>query len=172
MSDQSMPVWALLKAEISGTDKSHHVANRVLKTLGITRPAVDVHDVARRLGIVVKEPPVHPVAGEITSTENSALVQLNGIEPPVRRRFTLAHEIGHLLLHPSGRRFRDVTFEGNPEESEANQFAADLLMPLWMLDAYASAYGNNVAMLAKTFAVSQHAMQIQVDKLTGYPVRW
>lgn len=44
--------------------------------------------------------------------------------------FTVFHEIGHLLLHPETPLFvegRD--YDGSQEESEANQFAADTLVP-------------------------------------------
>ncbi|WP_189042222.1 ImmA/IrrE family metallo-endopeptidase [Micromonospora sonchi] len=42
-----------------------------------------------------------------------------------RDRFTLAHELGHLVLHT----FRPWTTHGQAEE-EANQFAMALMMPL------------------------------------------
>lgn len=60
----------------------------------------------------------------------------NGYLP--RRRFTLAHEIGHYCLHTSstGEGFTDsrrtmsrTATMWDAKEREANQFAADLLMP-------------------------------------------
>jgi Zn-dependent peptidase ImmA (M78 family) len=53
------------------------------------------------------------------------------------RRFTIAHEIGHWILHPAGQSFRHRPITGaeraNPtrpvEEREADLFAAELLMP-------------------------------------------
>lgn len=53
------------------------------------------------------------------------------------QRFTLAHEIGHWLLHPEEVKFRDapimaldsVSLTRDPSEREANAFAAELLMP-------------------------------------------
>lgn len=55
----------------------------------------------------------------------------NNGESPMRRRFNLAHELGHLLLHNSV----DNIFELNSKvyknilERQANQFASDLLLP-------------------------------------------
>jgi Zn-dependent peptidase ImmA (M78 family)/transcriptional regulator with XRE-family HTH domain len=49
-----------------------------------------------------------------------ALVLLNAHHPADRMRHTLAHEVGHLAMH----RFPTPTME-----DEANQFAAELLMP-------------------------------------------
>ncbi|GAB3448240.1 helix-turn-helix domain-containing protein [Actinophytocola sediminis] len=42
---------------------------------------------------------------------------------PMRRRFSVAHELGHLLLHP------DPVPGSGKHEREANTFAAELLMP-------------------------------------------
>lgn len=49
------------------------------------------------------------------------VVLLNGGYPSDRKRHTLAHELGHLVMHA-----RDISSE--PEE-EADEFAAELLMP-------------------------------------------
>ncbi len=45
--------------------------------------------------------------------------------PPDRRRFTLAHELGHLILHRDEFADEDVT----RQEGEANTFASEFLMP-------------------------------------------
>jgi len=48
------------------------------------------------------------------------LILLNALHPADRMRFTLAHELGHLVMH----RFPTVSME-----DEANEFASALLMP-------------------------------------------
>src|SRR5260221_2966706 len=48
------------------------------------------------------------------------LVLLNGQHPADRMRFTLAHELGHLVMH---------RFPTAEMEEEANEFASALLMP-------------------------------------------
>ena len=172
-SPNNTPAWLRLRSELAPTDRPHHVANRVLKALGVTtRAPVDVHSVARRLDVEIKEVPEPGWAGAVASTDRSAVIWLRASDATVRKRFTVAHELGHLFLHPLGREFRDVTFKGGRRESDANQFAADLLIPLWMLDGYVASSAGNVAALAKTFRVSAHAMQIQLSKLAGDRVRW
>lgn len=42
--------------------------------------------------------------------------------PPDRQRFTLAHELGHLVMHSNAR-------PDDPLETEANRFASEFLMP-------------------------------------------
>src|SRR5206468_12398306 len=63
--------------------------------------------------------------------------------PRVRQRFTLAHEFGHLVMRHHEHPVRDLSFlnqrhrdpeviawePADPMEVEANQFAAELLMP-------------------------------------------
>jgi Zn-dependent peptidase ImmA (M78 family) len=154
------------------SERPHHAANRLLKTLGVTRAPVDVKWVAEALDVRVIEVNQPGWAGAITSTNNTATIWVNAADAPVRKRFTIAHELGHLFLHPAGQEFRDATFTGGPKESEANWFAADLLMPLWMLDSYASSIGADAEELARMFQVSSHAMGIQLAKLNGNAVRW
>lgn len=45
-----------------------------------------------------------------------------------RRIFSVAHELGHILLHLNSFN-SDITYEDDKEEKEADQFAAELLMP-------------------------------------------
>ncbi|UNX55202.1 ImmA/IrrE family metallo-endopeptidase [Georgenia sp. TF02-10] len=54
-------------------------------------------------------------------SDDYAVVMLNSAAPPDRKRLTLAHELGHLVLHSQ---YTDGDLEGH-----ANAFAAELLMP-------------------------------------------
>ena len=65
---------------------------------------------------------------------------------PARLRFTLAHELGHLLLSHLA--------EGSREEREANIFAAQLLMPLPVLDRLLAEGRLTPAALAERCGVS------------------
>lgn len=109
-------------------------------------PPVDVDHIARLLGIDVIEC-AHSDAediktiGKITlSPESKAKVWINPLENSYipRRRFTLAHEIGHFCMHRSSNTTTFVDTKGtmnrsesywDKHEFEANNFAADLLMP-------------------------------------------
>ena len=75
----------------------------------------------------------------------------------VRNRFTVAHELGHVLL---GHTERSVPVELNSKdyyECEANQFAAELIMPLTLLKNAIKKY-RTVGELAYAFWVSKEAM--------------
>lgn len=105
---------------------------------------------------------------------------------PGRRRFTIAHEIGHLLLHvpvlhesfadkPADIREID---EGPPGEAlpelrgrerEANVFARELLMPEGLVNEQAHATGCNLPALANRFEVSVPAMRLRLRLLKLLP---
>lgn len=104
---------------------------------------------------------------------------------PGRRRFTIAHEIGHLVLHVPLRRelFCDRPADiretegppgaGPPElgrrEREANLFARELLMPETLVERQARATGFNLPALAKRFEVSVPAMRLRLRLLKLLP---
>lgn len=81
-----------------------------------------------------------------------------------RRRFSIAHELGHYLLH------RDLIAAGmapGPQhEREANEFAAELLMPE---EVIRRAEVNQLAELTGRFLVSRTALQVRLERLGILP---
>ena len=105
---------------------------------------------------------------------------------PGRRRFTIAHEIGHLLLHvpvlhqvfydrPGDIREIDEAPDGEElaelrrREREANVFARELLMPAPLVAEQAHATGFNLPALANRFEVSVPAMRLRLRLLKLLP---
>jgi Zn-dependent peptidase ImmA (M78 family) len=98
---------------------------------------------------------------------------VNANQAPVRRRFSAAHEIGHHVLgHADGSVFDyafPTTAEGEPpgynpqHEREANQFAAELLMPEENL--VEDAPSLSLARLARRYEVSTEAMSFRLLNL-------
>ena len=109
------------------------------------RAPVPVEKIARKYAQVIREALPFDVSGMLVPLpplkgEPRWAIVVNANDPPVRQRFTIAHELGHLLIHKystthaDGRyqvRFRnEKSATGSVrEEIEANQFAAELLMP-------------------------------------------
>ena len=94
---------------------------------------------------------------------------VDATEPSVRQRFTAAHELGHFTLHRQliGDSHADnylLRAEGltGYQETQANAFAADLLMPRDLIAQKMAAGVTTVAELAKAFGVSQIAMSIRL----------
>ncbi|MCX6373029.1 MAG: ImmA/IrrE family metallo-endopeptidase [Actinobacteria bacterium] len=85
-----------------------------------------------------------------------------------RRRFTIAHEIGHFVLHEERCRpvhYGSVAEAGRAEEREADAFAAELLMPEPLVREAVREHGPDVNRLADRFEVGRKAMQARLREL-------
>jgi Zn-dependent peptidase ImmA (M78 family) len=86
---------------------------------------------------------------------------------PLRDRFTIAHELGHLLLHkPSERSWAARKGPGGRLEWEANWFAAGFLMPCKAVEEQIND-GAKAVDLAAHFGVSLAAAEIRYDNVRG-----
>lgn len=94
----------------------------------------------------------------------------NITEPPSRQRFTQAHELGHVLLNHVGKNKspkRDTTFkfrEGDWTETDANRFAAELIMPEKYVRHLAGKV-TDIGKLAREFGVSPWAMRYRLKNI-------
>jgi Zn-dependent peptidase ImmA (M78 family)/transcriptional regulator with XRE-family HTH domain len=101
-------------------------------------PIADVAILADEVGVVVarmplgNDPDSPDGCSAIDPDTGVPYVLINSDKPRVRRRFTIAHELGHLALGhlDGGQVVVDETVGGkSAEEKQANTFAAGLLMP-------------------------------------------
>jgi Zn-dependent peptidase ImmA (M78 family) len=128
------------------------------------------------LGLAVQEVEALDVSGMLIPADRAILVNAGEARrSPARRRFTIAHEIGHWVCHsqgakPAERFCRDVgVAEGAGIEREANAFAAELLMPAEHVIEEADRLRMNVLALATLFEVSRPAMQFRLINLGVLP---
>lgn len=137
----------------------------------MTSAPVDVLACAKAVGLPVFSVDLpRGVSGMLKRIDGDAFeCYVDGSEPSVRQRFTAAHELGHFVLHRGsiGQRHEDnyrLRAEGmtNWQETEANQFAADLLMPRPLIDEAIAAGTTSVKGLAVLFKVSEIAMSIRL----------
>jgi Zn-dependent peptidase ImmA (M78 family) len=155
-------------------------AQKILEEHGIEEPPIPVEELARLVGAEVQRRPNGPdISGLLYRDDSNPDVVVIGVnldEAPVRQRFTIAHELGHLLMHPGRQLWVDRSVRVNlrevgehgrgGEEREANWFAADLLMPEHMVRTTAARLAQRrqvtedslVLALADTFQVSRQAM--------------
>jgi Zn-dependent peptidase ImmA (M78 family) len=137
--------------------------NGLINEFGIVDPPVDPVRIAREIGVGVifaQFSADHDnISGFYDVAENSIYVNRN--EYPLRQTFTVAHELGHKVLHEEWARssdykvlLRDQLFSSEDDfhEKEANSFAANLLVPRHMLDRYWR--GATAEQLSQLFAVS------------------
>jgi Zn-dependent peptidase ImmA (M78 family) len=106
------------------------------------------------------------------SNDQKYYIHVNESHAPTRKRFTVAHELGHYcydkeLLDSAGmilERNNNYSPVVNEIEVKANQFAAELLMPQkHFLKQYSDL--KTVDLLAKYFFVSELAIKIRLINL-------
>ena len=139
-------------------------------------PPVDVAGLSRRCGVRVLDFNfAGMVDGMVVQLPDGPAIGLDTGQPNrQRRRFTLAHELGHHLLRHSASFHLDFFDVGGSagdapgynwqHERAANEFAANLLMPGDMVRQAADRM-SSVDRLAATFDVSRQAMAFRLTAL-------
>jgi Zn-dependent peptidase ImmA (M78 family)/DNA-binding XRE family transcriptional regulator len=135
---------------------------------------IQVDELAATLGALVL--PWHfedALSGLVVELEGGPVIGINDSHASVRQRFTLAHELGHLLLRHGEQFHLDLSSDadiGDPPgyqskaEREANEFAANLLMPAATLRSEFSQHPG-IEHLARRFEVSDLAMRYRLANL-------
>ena len=149
---------------------------KLLRRLQPSAP-VNVTGIARFLGLNVWESSELPkdVAGKLMVDKTNGGVRgysviVRAQDPLVRKRFTVAHEVAHYLLHSrlfSKEIVDDALYRSalsSPIEAEANALAADLLMPRHLLAPIEDLMP--IKELADMFQVSEQAMKIRLGRQT------
>jgi Zn-dependent peptidase ImmA (M78 family) len=112
-------------------------ARQLIADLRIKRAEeIDIELIAAHYDILVRRVPLQHEEGRLLRTEKYGII--NVADEAYRSnkwRFVIAHEVGHFLRHPNNDNFEACTkgdlsnYVGNGRESEANDFASELLMP-------------------------------------------
>lgn len=160
--------------DVLGAD-SAHAALQLLERLDIHAPPVMLGPIARACGVrVLGWDFDEAVSGLLLDLEGGPAIGYNRNHARPRRRFTVAHELGHWLLRHHEHFHVDLSTptaeSGEPpgfnwqDERAANQFAAELLMPTDMVeDAYRA--DPKTTPLARRFMVSPQAIAFRVGNL-------
>lgn len=148
---------------------------RLLSEFDVQHPPVDPIRIARDLGVNVYfvgfDQPHTNISGFYDCEENAIFV--NREEFPLRQTFTVAHELGHKVLHEDWAKSADYKVllrdqslqEKTPQEQEANSFAASLLTPRFLMDRYWQKL--SVEQLSQLFAVSVPVIKNRLSFLYG-----
>ena len=122
---------------------SRDLAWRVLLNEGVTELPIKITALCKQMGIRVSYfDPVDDSDGYSTIFLGRPRIFVSRSCTPERQRFTIAHELGHILLGHVGEYDlvnREPSSGDSPIEHEANVFASRLLAPacvLWALEAY------------------------------------
>lgn len=154
--------------------RAHAVRERYLALFGGEGLPVPVEAIADDLlGLRIEESWDIDCSGMLLPAERK--IVLNAHErvggrndPPLRRfRFTIAHEIGHWVMHRGQQTLfcrskevqpDDEEVEGPDIEEEASIFAASLLMPRDLMQRYWERVGKNHGVMCEVFDCSGAAM--------------
>jgi len=109
----------------------------IIQDLNIRYPSeIYVRDIAMSLGALVRERELEGCEARLVRKGSMGIISVNGLIPEEgRKRFAIAHEIGHFILHTGTQLIlcneEDMYIwkESKTQEIEANEFAAGLLMP-------------------------------------------
>ncbi|MDA3616684.1 ImmA/IrrE family metallo-endopeptidase [Polluticaenibacter yanchengensis] len=144
--------------------------------------AIDIEKITKDLGInLVQYMFDEDISGVLVTKDKISTIGVNQAHSEVRRRFTIAHELGHYILHRNeGNMFMDkILFRKSTDykekdlklEIEANYFAANVLMPEEDIFEYITENNidfhedDEVRQLAKVFKVSSWAMTYRLINL-------
>jgi Zn-dependent peptidase ImmA (M78 family) len=159
-------------------------ARRLLTELGIEAPdqldQLDVEDIAAHKGAAVMKRDLAGCDGRLLRSGDDALIVVDSrAYQSAKWRFTIAHELGHLLLHKDIDSLKLCTerdmndYSGSGREQEANEFAAELLMPKAIFgrccDEVKRPSMTHVRNLATRFATSLSATALRFVECTAEP---
>lgn len=157
--------------------KIDRMVGDLLDGLGAQPVPVRIDEVVARHGIELRQGDLGDVSGLLLRQDDRTIIGVNSRQHRTRRRFTVAHEFGHFLLHHGIKEHFDRTYvvkfrsdlsskATDVEEIEANYFAASLLMPAQELEKEQALLALDddpaVERLAKRYDVSRHAMSLRL----------
>jgi len=152
-------------------------AKAVLVEHGLYSIPVDPVSLANKEGIKINNAVFSEdnLSGLIAKRGDNISILVNQSDSPYRKRFTIAHELGHHFLHlMKDGEFVDSTIDlfrenegegGLNNEVEANQFAAALLMPEELLRLEFKNSKGDIDYLINRFFVSETALMFRLKRL-------
>jgi Zn-dependent peptidase ImmA (M78 family) len=162
--------------------KPVNAAQSLVSKYCIERPnEFSIVDIIYAEGLFIDEKPLQNCEGRIIIEGGSALIVINSnIDYEGRKRFVLAHELGHFVLHKNlqtlfhckSSDFLDFHSTGS-HETEANFFAAEILMPTSIFKNYCSKKifdFNLIQSISKDFGTSFTSSLIRFTEIGHTPI--
>ncbi|WP_328748621.1 ImmA/IrrE family metallo-endopeptidase [Streptomyces sp. NBC_00285] len=159
-------------------------ANELLEKHGVPKLPIPIEDIARSEGALIARKAFDGTQSGFALRDGETwIIGVNASTSQRRQRFTIAHELGHLVMH-EGKLIVDHTMRVNwrdekssmatdIEEIEANAFAAAILMPESFIRQRVSTHlrggpmsrENLISEMAREFDVSVEAMGYRLINL-------
>jgi Zn-dependent peptidase ImmA (M78 family) len=164
------------KGVVSPSAKAEEIIERLL----IREPSeIHLREIGIELGAFVKERRLEGSEARLIRKGNLGIITVNSMIPEEgRKRFAVAHELGHFELHHSSQLIlcteKDMLIwnESKRQEIEANEFAASLLMPRVIFSRYIKTEPPNINIvgdIAKIFRTTLTATALRFVQLSTEP---
>lgn len=170
--------YARAEASRLTKDQISSLAESIAKQLGY-KPCGDISEVVGRLGgrieiedTLLSDP--ESTGSLFVENKNNFRIIVPSHTSPTRDRFTIAHELGHFVVHYAWRKQKDLLKEdkmmalrrdSDRVEWEANWFAAAFLMPSEAFRKRHAALNGDINSVAAEFCVSSAAAEIRARSL-------
>lgn len=154
--------------------KSEREAKKLIEKYGFKKPFIDVFLICDNENISIRHVEFkaefkNKISGFFDFKKNEIIVNVN--DSYKRRSFTIAHELGHFILHQNYIQsseyqvlLRQPSYTQKPPvEQEADCFAAELLVPFDMLNQYRGIASNTK--LSDLFLVSEEVISNRLNAL-------
>lgn len=163
------------------SNRTKNAINKLLEECGINYiTEIPLELLIAGRGIILRYSDLKAADGRIVFGENGlAVVTINSkIEYEGKRRFTILHELGHFEMHKDSPIHNDSdltlnSFIDNTQESEANQFAVELLLPEipFKLECSGNKFSPNlVRYIAEKFNSSLTSVIFRYLDLGNHPI--
>lgn len=146
-------------------------ALEILNNYNIAKPPIDISRIVKDFWINIEEIDFPEDVDHISwmlDIENMTIF-VNRNDADTRKAFTVAHELWHYVMHQTELEqndsyavvYRKETQERDIIEKEADEFAANLLAPAFLLDKFIEDFSS--MQLSKLFWVSAQMMEIRIS---------
>lgn len=148
-------------------------ANRILYDLNVCQEPIDIKYIIGRFGISVMHEPNLGLPCALDLLGNGPVIRCRTIDGCVGR-FSIAHGFGHFVLS-HGTLTCHENFLGDANSTDplqrmewiTNEFALDLLAPLWIVERLAFEFGPDAALIAQALDLSVGMVNGRLAKLAG-----
>ena len=169
---------ALMPARAVTWSEAYSVAERqaarLLELMCVSEPPVPMFVISSLPGVTVDRMAAWPTSGMAIAHGSGWRIVLCADEPRQRQRYSLAHELKHVLDDPVVEQlFGHLAPEKRERRAETlcNYFAACLMMPrAWIKRDFCNGL-QAPEDLARRYFMSRPAMQLRLDELGLAPVR-
>jgi Zn-dependent peptidase ImmA (M78 family) len=142
---------------------ARNLARKLLKDAGLGNPPISLQKLGDYLATKYNlqlegiKDFSDKTSGATVTVNDTPTIAFNKNHRWYRRRFTIAHEIGHYIMKTGHNSIASAINSTDPVESEANEFAAELLMPLQQFKKDCKNGISSIDELMEKYQVSKEA---------------